>query len=85
MDKCHVCGSAEVSRKSTFGSPLCERCLPVQQHVVSMQTGPGGAVLAICQCGKEFEATGDGRHEYREAWVKAHWAGAIAAAEAGHG
>src|SRR5690606_33258487 len=47
-DKCFLCGAAEVSPEAHYGSPVCDGCLPIGEHVVSMPTGRDGASLAVC-------------------------------------
>lgn len=73
VPRCHHCGSAEVHEKSHYGSPLCGMCLPIQLHVVSRQTAPGGGSLAVCRCGWRSTVDWRDRHVAQDAKVRAHW------------
>lgn len=79
---CHLCGSAEISTKSRMGSLICDDCLPIQDHVVSMQTGPSGASLAVCPCGWASLVAGAKRHVVQDAKVRLHWRDVIRRANA---
>lgn len=77
---CFLCGAAEVSPQSHVGSPVCGACLPIQDHVVSMQRASRGGSLAVCKCG--WQSTVDGSNQYliQDVKVRLHWRAAIARA-----
>lgn len=81
-DKCFLCGATEVSPEAHYGSPVCDDCLPIREHVVSMQTGDGGSSLAVCRCGWRSEIQGGGRYIVQDTKVRLHWRGVIARAKA---
>lgn len=72
-DKCFLCGAAEVSPEAHYGSPVCDGCLPIKDHVVSMRTGQAGASLAVCPCGWRSEVKGPKRHTIQDTKVRLHW------------
>jgi hypothetical protein len=74
---CFLCGENEVSPLSHRGSPVCEGCLPIKDHVVSMQTASGGGSLAVCQCGWRSTVRGDHRYVLQDTKVRLHWREAI--------
>ena len=80
--RCHLCGSAEVEADSPIGSPTCAECRPIRDHVVSMQTGPSGASLAVCACGWCSLVAGAKRHMVQDAKVRMHWRDVIRRARA---
>lgn len=71
--RCHLCGSAEIRADSPMGSPTCDECWPITDHVVSMRTGPGGSALAVCPCGWRAETMGQGRNHLIQVKVRLHW------------
>lgn len=81
-DCCHFCGSAELAADCPMGSPTCEDCRPIREHIVSMQRGAGGEAVAICQCGWRYQSQFDGQtgSVFRDVAVRLHWRAMIAAA-----
>lgn len=75
-DRCFLCGVPEVSPQAPYGSPLCGRCIPACEHVVSMTIGPNGERLATCQCGWR-DAVARPHQAVQEARIRQHWLGAI--------
>lgn len=78
---CYVCGSPEIAPDADLRSPTCTECRPARNHVVSMQTGAGGAPLAVCPCGWRYQSRFGGRMGsiFRDVAVRTHWRAAIAA------
>lgn len=76
---CYVCGSIELAADADLRSPTCDDCRPARDHVVSMQTGPGGAPLAVCPCGWRYQSGDKAGYLFREVAVRAHWRAMIAA------
>lgn len=57
-----------------MGSPTCEDCRPIRDHVVSMQNDEGGRPLAVCQCGWRYQVkSASGGYVFREVAVRRHW------------
>lgn len=81
---CYVCGSLELAPGGNPGSATCAGCIPARDHVVSMQTGPGGVAAAVCPCGWRYESqfVGQAGSMFRDVAVLAHWRAMIAAANA---
>ena len=79
---CHFCGSTPVLADSPMGSPTCEDCRPIRDHVVSMQRGAGGEAVAICQCDWRYHSQFGGLTGsiFRDVAVRSHWRAMIAAA-----
>lgn len=55
---CYVCGSAGLAEGADPRNPLCSRCLPAREHVVSMQreTGLPGVLAEIAAVAGEKAA-----------------------------
>lgn len=83
---CYVCGSAELAGGADPRNPLCGRCAPAREHVVSMRRAAGNKLAAHCRCGWGYVgrlepgkwpvAAGMDRDEA----VRSHWRGVIEAA-----
>jgi hypothetical protein len=80
--RCYVCESIDIAADADMRSPTCEACKPARDHVVSMQTGRIGILLAICQCGWQTESSGRDRRDARDRQVRQHWRAMIRAAGA---
>lgn len=78
--KCYVCGSTGLPADADLRSPTCLDCKPARDHVVSMQTAPGGGSPAVCPCGWSSTVTGRQVSMIQDAKVRMHWRAMIAIA-----
>lgn len=81
--RCYVCASTDIAADADMRSPTCDGCKAARDHVVSMQTGLGGALLAVCECGWTFQvARRGGAGTTRDLMVRMHWRAMIRARRA---
>lgn len=78
---CHHCGAAAVESADPADAhnPLCERCLPIRDHVISMQRAPNGDAVAKCRCGRLYRAKWHYQAQ-RDSFCRDHWNDVIARA-----
>jgi hypothetical protein len=79
VSSCYVC-AAPAAAGADPRNPLCDRCRPARDHVVSM-TLTGSHRVATCRCGWTF-AEPIGSPSIRDDAVKQHWCAVVEAAEA---
>ena len=71
-ERCFLCSSPEVSPEAHYGSPVCDGCLPIKDHVVAMSNDAGKSI-AVCRCGWRSETAWRHRGTVQAAKVRLHW------------